>query len=57
MDTERFTTPRAACCITRQVDNDQSHNVIYAHDLSSISADEFDFDSSSALFSPRKEAV
>ena len=25
MDTERFTTPWAACCITRQVDNDQSH--------------------------------
>jgi universal stress protein E len=29
-------------------------DVIYAHDLSSISADEFDFDSSSALFSPGK---
>ncbi|UVL01158.1 universal stress protein [Pseudomonas sp. B21-048] len=29
-------------------------DVIYAHDLSSISADEFDFDSSSALFSPHK---
>lgn len=29
-------------------------DVIYAHDLSSISAGEFDFDSSSALFSPRK---
>ena len=29
-------------------------DVIYAHDLSSLSADEFDFDSSSALFSPGK---
>jgi universal stress protein E len=29
-------------------------DVIYAHDLSSISADEFDFDSSSALFSSGK---
>ncbi|MCP1446584.1 universal stress protein E [Pseudomonas sp. GGS8] len=29
-------------------------DVIYAHDLSSISADEFDYDSSSALFSPGK---
>ena len=29
-------------------------DVIYAHDLSSLSADEFDFDSSSALFAPGK---
>ncbi|WLI09827.1 MULTISPECIES: universal stress protein [Pseudomonas] len=29
-------------------------DVIYAHDLSSLSAGEFDFDSSSALFSPGK---
>lgn len=29
-------------------------DVIYAHDLSSLSAEEFDFDSSSALFSPGK---